>query len=169
LTRAARAAHEIERVLQARRRRLLAIDVLARGDREIEVALALSGGDRVEIDRVLARGERAVEIGGEARDAVCLGESAELLGVAPDQDRIRQHALPVRERKPARRADRQDRADEMLDRPHPPGDAVHDDPEPPLAHAVLLSRSSRENRRTGRVLPGGGGAAHWLELALGSA
>src|SRR5262249_44282745 len=135
----ASAAHEVERVGQGYRGRLLAIDVLPRGDCEIEVVLALAGGDGVEIDGLLARVERAVEIGGRARDAVGLGERRQLLGVAPDQDRIRHDAVAARKLEPTLGADRQHRAGEMLDRPHAPGDAVHDDAQTPLAHRVCPS------------------------------
>ena len=38
------------------------------------------------------------------------------------------------------RADRQDGADEMLVRPHPPGDAVHDDSETARGHCESLPR-----------------------------
>src|ERR1051326_3732090 len=86
------AADEIERIGEARCRRLLAIDVLARGNREIEVVLALPGGDRVEIDCVLARGKRAISLGGGARDPMRRIDPRELRAIPPEMDRLRPHA-----------------------------------------------------------------------------
>ena len=59
----------------------------------------------------------------------CLRERRDLLGVAPDQDRIGHHAVAVRQRDAALVADRQDRAHQVLVEPHASGDAVHDDAE----------------------------------------
>ena len=49
-------------------------------------------------------GERGVEIGGRALDAVLRGERRDLLGVAADQDRVGHHAVAVRRarRRPGR-------------------------------------------------------------------
>ena len=42
--------------------------------------------------------ERCVEVGGLARDIVALRDLRELVGVAADQDRVRHHAVAVRQR-----------------------------------------------------------------------
>jgi hypothetical protein len=108
--------------------------MLAGGDRLLEVALAQSRRRGVEIERVRRIGEGAVKIGRGARDAVPDGELRQLLGVAADEDRVRHDPRAVLQHGAALGADRQDRAHEMLVRPHPSGDAVHDDAETLLAH-----------------------------------
>ena len=119
--------------------RLLAIDVLAGVDGLGEQRGAHLGGGGIEEDGVVLVGERLVEVGGAARDAVRLGERGELLLVAADQDRIGHDAVAVLERHAALRADGGDGADEVLVGPHAPGDAVHDDAEP-LVRPCLSSR-----------------------------
>src|ERR1700730_17058785 len=57
----------------------------------------------------------------------------ELAGIAPDQDRIRHHAVAIGKLDAALVADRDDRADQMLVEPHAAGDPVHD-------HAEALRR-----------------------------
>jgi hypothetical protein len=54
----------------------------------------------------------AGKIGGGARDAVLLAERRDLLGIAPDQDRVGHHAVAVRQRHAALIADGEDRAHE---------------------------------------------------------
>src|SRR5262249_49779927 len=75
------------------------------------------------------------------REPVRRREAAQLLLVAPDQDGVGHDSRPVLESKAAGGSDRQDRADEMLVRPHPPGDAVHDDAETPFAHRCVSSEN----------------------------
>jgi len=58
----------------------------------------------------------------------------QLCFVAADQDRVGHHPVAVLERDAALRADRQNRADQMLVHAHAAGDAVHDDAEPLLRH-----------------------------------
>jgi len=84
---------------------------------------------------IAIRDQGGVEVGGPARDAVRLGQLLDLAGVAADQDRIGHHPVAVLERDPALRADRDDRADQVLVHPHAAGDAVHDDAETKGFHA----------------------------------
>src|SRR5262249_51692016 len=126
-----------QRVGRRARDRLLGIDVLAERYGPLEILAAEIRRDRVEIDGVAVVGERCVEIRGCALDAVRAGEFLELIGVAPDQHRFRLDAPAVLEPHPALLAQRQDRADEMLVRPHASGDAIHDDAET-LGHGAAL-------------------------------
>src|SRR5262249_56906652 len=83
-----RGACDIERVLERLGDRLLAVDVLASGDRLAQQLRAQLGGGSIEEQRVFAVRKRGVEIGGPARDAVGLGEVLELTVVAADQERV---------------------------------------------------------------------------------
>ena len=127
----------LESVREARGHRLLAVDVLAGLDRTCEQRRPAVRRRRIEKKTVGGARQRRVEVGGPALDPMRLGQRLELLSVAPDQQRIGHHALAIGEPHPALLADRLDRADEMLVRPHPPGDAVHDDTQAPLAHPYL--------------------------------
>ena len=121
----------VERV----RDRLFAIDVLAGVDRLRDEVGAHLRGRGIEEDRVVRVLQRGRKIRGGARDAVLLAKRRDLLGVAADQDRVRHHAIAVRQRDAALLADRQDRAHEVLVQPHASGDAVHDDAEIACRHA----------------------------------
>jgi hypothetical protein len=77
-----------ERLVEIGRDRLLAIDVLAGRDRLGQQRRRASAWSRRRRRRCRRVGERRVEVGGPARDAVLLGERLDLLGVAADQDRI---------------------------------------------------------------------------------
>jgi hypothetical protein len=66
----------------------------------------------------------------------------QLLGIAPDQDRVGHDARAVPQPNPALGADRENRSNQVLVRAHPAGDAVHDDAEATLAHASLLPLQS---------------------------
>ena len=128
---------------RARRRRSVAtgfsrVDVLAGVDRLPDELRAQAGRRRIEVDRVVAIGERRVEVGRPARDAVRARQRLDLRGVAADEDRVGHHAAAVGERNAALRADRADRADEVLVRAHPAGDAVHDDADANRFHSALL-------------------------------
>ena len=122
------------------RGRLLAIDVLAGLDRLADERGAHLRRAGVEEDLVVWIGERGVEIGGPALERRAALPGLELVGVAADQDRVGHHAIAVRQRDAAIGADRQDRADEMLVRPHPAGHAVHDDAETVGRHETSLPR-----------------------------
>ena len=85
-----------DRLVQVRRDRLLAVDVLAGADRVREQRRPHLGRAGVEEHGVVLVRERGVEIRAPARDAVRLGERLDLLGVAADEDRVRHHAVAVR-------------------------------------------------------------------------
>ena len=119
---------------------LLAVDVLARRDRPADRVRPLPRDLRVEVDAEAGVGERGVEVGGEALEPVLGGEPGELALVAADQHRLGpDHLATVRDA--ALRADREDRADEVLVVAHAPGHAVHGDPDAP--HAAALRRAGR--------------------------
>ena len=130
---------DLDRLVEIRRDRLLAVDVLAGAHRLREQGRSHLRRAGVEEDAVVLVRERGLEVGAEARDAVRLRERLDLLGVAPDQDRIGHHAVAVGERHAALRADRDDRADQVLVHAHAPGDAVHDDAEGAGGHGRLPS------------------------------
>ena len=133
-----RLARDGERIGEVGRGRLLAIDVLAGGERlpdQLGPHLRRAG---IEEELVLAVGERGGEVRRPALDLVPLRQRLDLLRVAPDQDRIGHHPVAVRQRHAAIGADGEDGADQMLVRPHAPADAVHDDAEPARGHASAL-------------------------------
>ena len=101
-------------------------------------ARAHLGGGGVEEHRVVLVGQRLVEAGGEAGDAVGLGEVGQLLLVAADQNGIGHDAIAIGERHAALFANGRDGADEVLVHAHAPGDAVHHDAEPLFSHVRYL-------------------------------
>jgi hypothetical protein len=109
--------------------------VLAGLDRPGDEVGAHLRGCGVEEHRVVRVVQRCRKVGGGAGDAVFLGERGDLLGIAPDQDRVGHHAIAVRQRDAALLADRQDRAHEMLVQSHAAGHAMHDDAERPRRHS----------------------------------
>src|SRR5687768_16696060 len=123
------------------RYRLLAVDMLARGDGALEQRRAQLRGRRIEEDFVL-RIESFLEVGGPALHAMLSRQLLELRGVATHQDGIGHDARAVLQRHAALPADLEDRADEVLVHAHAPGDAVHDDADALLLHVVLTSMSS---------------------------
>src|SRR5581483_6393437 len=126
------------RLSQRGRDRLLAVDVLAGGNRALEQLRPQLRGSGVEEDFIRAV-ERRVEIGGPARDAMRTRKLLYLGRIAADQERIGNHARAVLERDAARSSDFQNRADQVLVHAHAPGDAVHDDAEAFFAHRVFIS------------------------------
>ena len=78
--------------------RLLAINMLAGGNRCLDAGSAQRGQLRVEVDRVVRVGERGAQIGGPARHAMLVGDLLQLGGVAANQDRIGDQARAVRQR-----------------------------------------------------------------------
>jgi hypothetical protein len=133
-----RGAPDRESVLEVLGDRLLAIDVLAGGDRAPQQPCAQLGRGGVEEDLVVRIVERGIEIEREPIEPVRLGQRLELGRVAADQKRFRDYPGAVGECDPAFRPERQDRADQVLVHAHPPGHAVHDDADPPLNHPPLL-------------------------------
>ena len=136
-------AHDAQRLLQVGGDRLLGIDVLARLYRFAEQCGAHLRGGGVEEYGVVGVGQRRIEVGGDAVDAVGLGQRAELVLVAPDQDRIGHDAVAVAQDHAALGADGDDRAHEVLVGPHAPRHAVHDDAEPSHAHSDTSAVANR--------------------------
>ena len=117
------------------RDRLLAVDVLAGARAPWRAAsgrICVVPASKKTVSSLF--GERGVEVGAPAGDAVGLRERLDLLGVAADQDRVGHHPVAVGERDAALRADGADRADQVLVHPHPAGDAVHDETESSSRH-----------------------------------
>src|ERR1700730_17899471 len=158
-----------ERIAEVLRDRLLAIDVLAGGDRLVQQPGAQLGRGGIEEQRVIGVLQRRIEVRRPARDAVRVGQLHELAFVAADQDRVGHHRVAVAQRHAPLRADRQNGADEMLIHPHAAGHAVHDDAETLLRHADSFQmpdvRCQRSDKRatdpsTSRLsCPASGGAS----------
>ena len=130
---------------------------LDRAGQEIGAHLRGAG---VEEHGVVPIAERGVEVGGVPCDAELPRDRRDLVGIAPDQDRIGHDPVAVRQRDAALLADRQDRADEVLVEAHAPGDAVHDDAERLGCHVVppaLAARKQAARRRQARRDVRGGG------------
>ena len=99
--------------------RFFAVDVLAGADRLGQQGRAHLGGAGVEEDGVVGVGKRRLEFGAPALDAMRLGQGLDLVGVAADQDRVGHHTVAVGQRDDAAlRADRADRADQVLVESH---------------------------------------------------
>ncbi len=126
---------EVHGLGKRRRDRLLAVDMLARGDRALQERRAQLRGGGIEEDFVLRILQRLGEIGGPALDAAGLGERLKFFGAAPDQDRIGDEPRAVGEAHAAFVADRDDRTHEVLVCTHAPRDTVHDDADALLFHA----------------------------------
>src|SRR5581483_2856015 len=147
---------EVERIGEGGGSRFLGINVLSGRDRLLDVGLAQVGRDRVEIDGISGIGERGIEVGRDARDAMGAGKHLELPAVAAHQHRIRHDPCAIAERDAAIGADRQHRTEEMLGHPHPSGHPVHDDAEAPLRHrlqAPTLQTIMAANGRACRIEP----------------
>jgi hypothetical protein len=69
---------------------------------------------------------------------MALGQRGYLLQVAADQDRVGHSPVTIGERYPTLVADRHDGTDQVLVVPHPSGNAVHDDANPPTRHSSIL-------------------------------
>ena len=117
---------------------LLAVDLLAGGNRLAHAVRPLSRRLGVEVDRVLRVGQAGVQVGAPPLQAVRLRQCPQLGLAPPHQDRLREGDIPVGQRHPALLADGEDRADEVLIRPHAPRDAVHDDANGLHSHRNLL-------------------------------
>ena len=100
---------------------------------------AAAGGLRVEVDLVLGAGQAAVEIGRVPRQPVGARQRLQLVLVAPDQDRLGVQRVAVAEIEPTLRAQRDDRADEVLVGPHAPRHPVHDDADAVYGHVSSLA------------------------------
>ena len=84
-------APDRERVLEALGDRLLAIDVLAGGDRAPEQAGAQLGRGGIEEDLVGRVAERGIQIHGPAGDAVGVGQRLELGRIASEKEGLGHH------------------------------------------------------------------------------
>ena len=136
-------AGERERGLDVGRDRLLAVHVLAGGDRGLDGRRARRRQLRVEVDLIRRVGERGGEVGRPALEPVLGGQRAELVLAAPDEQRLGPDRVAPRHLQPALRADREDRADQVLVEPHPARDPVHDDPDDALLRHCFSSRGKR--------------------------
>jgi hypothetical protein len=145
-------ARDVDGVLEVLGGRLLAIDVLAGCNRLVQQLGAQLGGGGIEEQRVLGVLQRGIEVGGPARDAVCLRQLRELALVAADQDRIGHDGVAVAQRDAALGADRHDRPNQMLVHPHAAGDAVHDDAETLLRHFFASSCLALRRQRGARAM-----------------
>src|SRR6185369_17385661 len=135
--------------------RLLAIDVLAGGDRLFEQGRAHLCRRGIEEDLVVLLGQGLVEIGRPALDAMLLRERRRLVRIAADQDRIGHDAVAVRKADATLRTDRENGADQVLVGPHPAGDPVHDDSEASRRHDASSLNSLFWYRSAGRIRAGG--------------
>ena len=123
------------RLCQARRQRLLAIDVLAGANCLFDRMDALPGRCRIEEDRVLAARQRGIEIGAPIRNRVRAGNRANAIGVAADQQEVREPAL-IPDRQTAFPDDRDESIGEMLRRGYAAGGAIDDDTDCLLRHGI---------------------------------
>ena len=127
---------ELEPLLQRLGHRLLAVDVLAGGDRLADRVGPDLRELRVEVDVDLGVGERRRRGRCSSARRPCAAASRASLrssrpistGSGQITSRPTSHA--------ALRADREDRADQVLVHPHAPGHAVHGDPDAPDAAAL---------------------------------
>ena len=88
----------------------------------------------VEENLVIGVGKRSIEVCSPPRHVMFLSKPLNLLAIPPNEDRIHHQPVAVAENDAALVADGEDRADEVLIVAHPPGHAVHDQPNPPLGH-----------------------------------
>ena len=93
---------------------------------------------RVKVKRVIRIGERAMQVSRPAFDTMLTGDLFQFDGIAAHQDRVRNQARSIRERKTTLLPNRQNRTYQMLVQAHAPRNAVHDDPYPPIVHQPLL-------------------------------
>jgi hypothetical protein len=129
-----RQPRDLHRILEVVGRRLLAIDVLAGVDRFGQQPGAQLRRRRVEEELVLRVGQAGVEVGGNAADAMRLGQRLQLLAVAADQHGVGHDPVAIGQHHAAILADRGDGADQVLVHPHPAGDAVHDEADAAFRH-----------------------------------
>ena len=136
-------AVEIERGLEGVGDRLLAVDVLAGGDRLADGGGAAVGGLRVEVDRSSLGSASALSRSVvQGRPPHSFEIASSFGGAAAHQQRPRHDGFAVAERDAALLHDGVERAAQVLVQPHASGDAVHDDADVVnglLAHAFGFS------------------------------
>jgi hypothetical protein len=113
---------------------LLAVDMLAGGDRLANTIGAHGRGLSVEVDRVVGVGQALGQVGAPALDAVCMRQRAQLGLTAPNQHRVGIERVAIGKRHAALFADADDRANQVLVGAHSPGYAIHDDADSLLGH-----------------------------------
>ncbi len=106
---------------------LFRVDVLARRDGAGHGALPGAGDLGVEVDVDVGVAEHLVQARGPPGKAVPLGDRAQPLLAAADEDRLRVESGAVAERYPALLADGEQRPHEVLPVSHPAGDPVQGD------------------------------------------
>ena len=149
----AREPSQLEGGGQILRDGLLAVDVLARGDRCAQGGCPLRRGLSVEIDVVVGAGQASGEIGGPPLELVLLGELAQLALVSADQDRLGPDDLTVADADAALLADGQDRSHQVLVGAHSAGDAGHDDSERHAGSLHLWVRGGRSQEGAKKAQP----------------
>jgi hypothetical protein len=122
---------DLQRLIQARRRRLLAADVLASLYGRPDGLGPAGGGLGVEVDLDLGVGEALVQIRAPVLDAVRLREGAQLLLVTPHVDRIGHDHLAAWQRDSSPFPDGEHGALEVLAGSHQSCDPVHYDGDVP--------------------------------------
>jgi hypothetical protein len=139
---AVRHPQQFQRLVEGLRRRRFAVDMLALFHRTRQQTGAQLRRRGVEKYLVIA-GERCVDVGGPPLDAIGLRKVGQFFFVTADQQGIGHNAIAIGQRHPALLPDGDDRTDQMLVHPHPPGHPVHDDAEPLIRHRTL--HSSKRN------------------------
>ena len=142
----ARGACQLHRAVQGVGDGLLGVHVLAGRDGLPQARLAGRGDLCVEVDIDTWVAKDIVQAGRPAPDAVPLGNLAQPLRIAPDQDRLGEDRRPVIEQDPALIANREQRPDQMLPVAHPAGHAVHGDVDGLARHGSPLGQSPRSRR-----------------------
>src|SRR5215208_3544291 len=133
--------------IHARRRWLLAVDMLASLYGRPDGPGSAGRGLGVEVDLDLGVGEALVQIRAPALDVVLFREGAQLLLVTSDEDRVRQDRLAVGQHDPTLFPDGEQGALEVLAGTHPPCDPVHYDCDVPHHNLTTPFPGERVCRR----------------------
>src|SRR5712692_6860285 len=141
-----RGARQLHRAAHGVGDGLLCVHVLAGLDGLAQARLAGGGDLRVEVDIDGRVTKHVVQAGRQAPDAVPLGNLAQPLLAAADQDWLGKDRGAIIEQHPALVANRQQRADQVLPVAHPAGDAVHGNVDGPARHGSPFADSPRSQR-----------------------
>ena len=116
--------------------------MLAGRDRLADEAGAHAGQRAIEVDGVGRVAQAGRQIGAPARQAVALGDGADLVLGAADQHGVGPETVAIGKRDAALLADGEDGADEVLVLSHAPRDAVHDNADGVAGHGRNCNRGS---------------------------